>query len=78
MLSPAFVARLKDHDAGRVPDRRETDRLESRIHQACVFEAITAAPRGNDLGMQPFRVEPGRAAEKDVEAFEGDAGDMGF
>jgi hypothetical protein len=38
--------------------------------------ASTAA--SDDLGLQSFRVEPDRATEKDVEAFEGDAGDMGL
>jgi hypothetical protein len=34
--------------------------------------------RGDDLGVQSFRVEPDWAAEKNVEAFKGDAGDVGL
>jgi hypothetical protein len=43
-----------------------------------VFEAVASSAGSDDLGLQSFRVEPDRAAEKDVEAFEGDAGDMGL
>jgi hypothetical protein len=39
-----------------------------------VFEAIAAAAGGDDLGLKAFRVEPDGAAEKNVEAFEGDTG----
>ena len=78
VLSHAFVARFEQEDAGCVSDGGEADRLESGVHEACVFEAVAAAAGSDDLGLQSFRVEPDRAAEKDVEAFEGDAGDMGL
>ena len=42
-----------------------------------MFEAVAAAVGGNDLGLQAFGVEPDGASEEDVEAFEGDASDVG-
>jgi hypothetical protein len=78
VLSHAFGARFEEDDAGCVSDGGEADRIESGVHEACVFEAVAAATGGDDLSVQSFRVEPDGAAEKDVEAFEGDAGDMGL
>ena len=78
VLSHAFAARFEEDDAGCVSDGGEADRIESGVHEACVLEAVAAATGGDDLSMQSFRVEPDGAAEKDVEAFEGDAGDMGL
>ena len=59
-------------------DGGEADRLQGGVHEACVFEAVAAAAGADDLGLQSLRVEPDGAAEKDIEAFEGDAGDMGL
>jgi hypothetical protein len=42
-----------------------------------VFEAIAAAVAVDDLGLQTFGVEPDGSAEKNVKAFEGDAGGVG-
>ena len=77
VLARAFVARFEKEDAGGVPDGGKADRLESGVHEACVFEAVAAAAGGDDLGLQPFGVEPDWATEEDVEAFEGDAGGVG-
>ena len=61
-----------------MPDGDEADRFKSGVHKARVFEAVTATTACDDLGLQAFGVEANRPAEKDVEAFEGDAGDMGL
>ena len=47
------------------------------MHEARVFEAIAAASAGDHFGLQRFGVEADGTAEEDVEAFEGNAGNVG-
>ncbi len=77
MLAHAFMARFKQHDAGGMPDRRETELIERCVHQASVLEAIAAAAARDDLVLEAFGIEPNGTAEQNVEAFERDAGDVG-
>jgi len=78
MLSHAFVACFEKKDAGCMSDGGKADRLQSGVYEACVFEAVATAAGTDDLGLQCLRVEPDGAAEKDIEAFEREAGDMGL
>jgi len=74
VLAYALVTRFKEEHTGAVPDGDKAHGLDSGVHEACVFEAITAAVTGDDLSLQTFGVEPDGSAEENVEAFEGDAG----
>ena len=76
-MARALVARFKEEHAGAVPDGGEAHGFDSGVHEARVFEAIAAAAAGDDLGLQAFGVESDGSAEKNVEAFERDAGGVG-
>jgi hypothetical protein len=74
VLAHALMTRFKEEHTGAVPDGDKAHGLDSGVHKACVFEAITTAMAGDDLGLQTFGVEPDGSAEENVEAFEGNAG----
>src|SRR5205823_289832 len=77
LLSHAFMTWLKEKDARRVPDGVEADRMQSVVHESCMFNAMSAATSGDELGAQSFGIQPDGAAEKDIEDLEGDARDVG-
>src|SRR5665213_8407 len=77
VLAHTFMARFEEKDARSVANGGEADSFERGTHKACVFEAIATASGFDNLGLQAFGVKADGAAEEDVEAFEGNVGDMG-
>jgi hypothetical protein len=71
------VPRFEQDDTSGVPDGSEADGFESGVHETAMLETIAAAVACNDLGLQAPGVETDGATEEDIEAFEGNAGDMG-
>jgi hypothetical protein len=62
---------------GAEPGDAEADRLQRRPEQRVLLEAIAAATALQEFLLNGCRIEPDRAAEQRIHAFEGDAGDMG-
>ena len=77
VLPHALMTWLEEDDARRVSDGIKADRMQGVIHESCVLDAMSAAPRRDELGVQSLGIQPDGTAKQDVKDFEGDVRDMG-